>query len=99
MRGDEWQIEENLVLKEGKVYVLKDEMLRTEIIQLPYNTLVAGCGGKWKTIELVMRNYWWPGVIKDVGQYVKGCDMCQKMKNRIEMPAGKLKLSEVPEYI
>ena len=27
----------------------------------------------------------------------EGCDMCQRMKNRMEVPAGKLKLSEVPE--
>ena len=26
----------------------------------------------------------------------KGCDLCQRMKNRTEEPAGKLKLSEVP---
>ena len=30
--GDEWQIEENLVLKEGKVYIPKDKELRVEII-------------------------------------------------------------------
>jgi len=34
------------VLKEGKVYVLKDEELRVEIIQLHHNTLVAEHGGK-----------------------------------------------------
>jgi len=32
IKGDEWQIEGDLVLKEGKVYVLKDEELRAEII-------------------------------------------------------------------
>ena len=31
----------------------------------------------------------------DIGQYVEGCDMCQLMKNRMEVPVGKLKLSEV----
>ena len=31
-REEEWQIEEELVLKEGKVYVLKDKELRVEII-------------------------------------------------------------------
>jgi len=45
------------VLKERKVYVLKDEELRVEIIQLHYNVPVARHGGKWKTTELVMRNY------------------------------------------
>ena len=34
---------------------------------------------------------------RDVGRYVEGCDLCQKMKNRTEEPAGKLKLSEVPK--
>jgi len=36
-------------------------------------------------------------VTRDVGKYVEGCDACQRMKNRIEELAGKLKLSEVPE--
>jgi len=48
-------------------------------------------------VELVTRNYWWPGVMRDVGKYVEGCDLCQRMKNRTEEPAGKLKLSEVPQ--
>ena len=85
------------MLKEGKVYVLKDEALRVEIIQLHHDTLVDGHGGKWKTTELVMRNYWWPGVTRNMEkyEYVEGCDMCQKMKNRMEMSTEKLKLSEV----
>jgi len=32
LQGSEWQIEEELVLKKGKVYVLKNEELRAEII-------------------------------------------------------------------
>jgi len=32
LRGDKWEIEEDLVLKEEKIYVLKDEELRMEII-------------------------------------------------------------------
>jgi len=50
-------------------------------------------------VELVMRNYWWPGIMRDVGRYVEGCDLCQRMKNRTEELAGKLKLSEVPEKL
>ena len=44
---------------------------------------------------MVTRNYWWPGVTRDVGRYVEGYDLCQTMKNRTEEVAGKLKLSEV----
>ena len=97
LRGNEWKIEEDLVLKERKVYVPKDEELRVEIIQLHHDMPAAGHGGRWKTVELVTRNYWWPGVTRDIGKYVEGCDLCQRMKNRMEEPAGKLKLSKVPQ--
>ena len=32
-------------------------------------------------------------------RYVKGCDLCQRMKNRTEELVGKLKLSEVPKKL
>ena len=97
LRGSEWQIKRELVLKKGKMYVPKNEELRAEIIQWHYDALAAGHGGQWKMVELVIRNYWWLGVMRDVGKYIEGCDLCQRMKNRIEKLAGKLKLSKVPE--
>ena len=33
--------------------------------------------------------------MRDIERYIEGCDLCQRMKNRPEKPAGKLKLSEV----
>ena len=66
LRNEKWQIEEGLVLKKGKVYVLKDEKLRVKIIRLHHDTLIAEHGEQWKTVELVTRNYWWPGIIKEV---------------------------------
>ena len=45
LQGEKWQIEGDLVLKEGKVYVPKDKELRAEIIQWHYDVLVAGHGG------------------------------------------------------
>ena len=99
VRGKEWQIEGNLLLKKRKVYIPKDEELKREIIQLHHDTPVAGHRGKWKMTELVTRNYWWPGVTRDVGKYVEDCDICQQMKNRMEVLAGKLKLSEVLEKL
>jgi len=45
LRGDEWRIEGDLVLKEGKIYIPKDRELRVAIIQLHHNIPVAGYGG------------------------------------------------------
>ena len=57
LQGNEWQIEGELVLKEGKVYIPKNKELRTEVIWLHHDVLAVGHGGRWKTVELVTRNY------------------------------------------
>ena len=80
LRDEEWKIEDGVVLKEGRIYVLEGE-LRGEVIRLHHDTPVGGHGGRWKMMELVTRSYWWPGVTKEVGRYVDGCDACQRYKN------------------
>ena len=42
----EWKMKGELVLKEEKVYVLKNEELRAEIIWLHHDVPMAGYGGK-----------------------------------------------------
>ena len=48
-------------------------------------------------MELVTRNFWWPGVTKEMKRYVEGYDVCQCNKNCTEQPAGKLMLNSIPE--
>jgi len=57
LRGEEWRMDRDLMLKEGKIYVPKNIELRAEVIWLYYDILAAGYRGQWKTVELVMRNY------------------------------------------
>jgi len=97
LRDKEWCQEDSLMLKEGKVYIPRDEKLRAEVIRLHHNTPVGGHGGQWKTAELVTRNFWWPGVTREVKRYVEGCNACQRNKNQTQPPAGKLMPNLVPE--
>jgi len=46
LRDEEWREEDGFMLKEGKVYVPKDEKLRTKIIRLHHDTPVGGHGGQ-----------------------------------------------------
>jgi len=77
--------------------VPKDDKLRAEIIRLHHDTPIGGHGGQWKTVELVTRNFWWPGVTKEVKRYVEGCDAYQRNKNCIKQLAGKLMPNSIPE--
>jgi len=46
-----------------------------------------------------MRKYWWPGVTKDIGKDVDGCNICQRMKNWTEVLARKLIANKVLERL
>jgi len=97
LRDEEWREVDGIMYKEEKVYVPKDEKLKAEIIRLHYDTPIGGHGEQWKTVELVTRNFWWPGVTKEVKRYVEGCDACQRNKNCTEQPASKLMPNSIPE--
>jgi len=89
LRDKEWEVKDGIVMKEGRIYVPEGD-LRREIIQLHHDTPVGGHGGRWKMTELIGRNYWWPGITKEVGRYVEGYNACQRYKNQSEVLAGKL---------
>jgi len=31
-------------------------------------------------MELIKRNYWWPGICNDIQKYIQGCQECQQNK-------------------
>jgi len=45
LRGEEWKVENGIVMKEERIYV-PEEDLRREIIQSHHNTPVEGHGGR-----------------------------------------------------
>ena len=92
LRNDKWQIEDELVLKEGKIYILKNNSLRLKIIWLYHDMPIVEHGRQQKIVELITRNYWQSGVTKEVKQYIKGYDQCQRIKNKAEILTGKLRL-------
>ena len=46
LRDEEWREVDNIMYKERKVYVPKDNILRAEIIRLYHDTPVGGHGGQ-----------------------------------------------------
>src|SRR5258708_39767760 len=46
----------------GCVYVPKDPQLCHDIVHAHHDSMMTSHPGKWKTLELVSCNYWWPGI-------------------------------------
>ena len=57
LRYKECEIENGIVMREGRIYVPEGD-LRREIIQLYHDTPVERHREKWKMAELIVRNYW-----------------------------------------
>ena len=57
--SSEWSMENRLLRYRGKVYVPKTDLCQ-KIVALCHDSKIARHPGRWKTLELVSWNYWWP---------------------------------------
>ena len=89
MKYSKWSMENGLLYYQGKIYVPKSD-LHQRILALCHNSKLAGHPGRWKTLELVLRNYWWPQMSRYIGKYISTCDMCLQTKFTHQPPSGEL---------
>jgi hypothetical protein len=85
-----------LLFKEGLLYV-PDLESRLEILKSRHDSKVAGHYGIRKTVELVMRDYWWPKLWEFIRDYVQSCDVCARSKPSRHKPYGLLMPLEAPK--
>ena len=60
IQSSEWSQSQGLLHFCGKIYVPDSADLQQWIVSLCHETNIAGHCGRWKTLELVSCNYWWP---------------------------------------
>ena len=82
-----WMIEEEILFrirrrKRGRedVQLVVPKEWRQKAIEMEHDTKMAGHMGVFKTMERVARKYWWPGMRKDVADWIKTCLVCQEFK-------------------
>ena len=96
---------ENLVYDDGfykkgtQVLVPCDSQreFRELCISMHHNPPYAGHLGRDRTLEQVRRHFVWPGMRRDIADYVARCYMCQRSKAANQAPAGLLVPLQIPE--
>ena len=71
--------------------------LRREILENLHGPPIVGHPGRDRTLELVQRSWWWPGMASDVADFVAQCDSCQRVKAPAHLPVGLLHPLEIPD--
>jgi hypothetical protein len=97
IRSSEWSEAEGILYFQGKIYVPPTSDIRWKIVAPNHDSRVAGHPGRWKTLELVSRNYWWPQMSRYIGQYTATCDLCLRTKIQRQLPTGHLEPLPTPE--
>ena len=96
VKSAEWSLENGILYHQGKIYIL-DSDLHCRISALCHDSKIAGHAGRWKTLEPVSQNNWWPQISRYIGRYVSTCDMCLCTKVGCQPPVGELNPLLVPD--
>jgi len=70
--------------------------LRLEVVHRSHSSGPAGHPGRIKTLDLLNRTYWWPGISQFTATFVKDCALCFRTKTPRSAPPGFLKPLELP---
>jgi hypothetical protein len=72
--------------------------LKLAILKEMHNMAYAGHLGYQKTVAAVKNHYFWPGLKKEIIEYITRCMECQKIKAEHRHPAGLLQPLPIPDW-
>ncbi|QRW25069.1 Retrotransposable element Tf2 protein [Rhizoctonia solani] len=76
----DYKMEADLLFYQGRIVVPDVGTLRTDLLRIFHNSPLAGHPGRQRTLELVSRSYYWPGIRADTYWHVDSCKTCQRIR-------------------
>ena len=93
-----FQFKDGLLYFESRLCIpANDRVSREKLLKLHHDEL----GNHFavdKTRRSLMRDYYWPGIHKDVDVYIKSCVSCGRNKSPTQAPTGFLHPMPIPEH-
>ena len=86
----------NLLFR-GRRWVPESEPLRTGLIQQTHDSVIAGHPGREATAALMIRQFFWPGMLAEIRRFVRNYDTCRKNTAWRDRRQGFLKPLPIPD--
>eukprot|EP00253_Pinus_taeda_P017239 PITA_17239 len=81
-----------------KIYIPNQSSIKEKILDENHRSPYAGHPSYQKLITSLRKEYYWPGMKKDVVEYLARCLECQQVKAEHQHPAGLLQPIPIPEW-
>ena len=94
-----YQWSQGLLFRKGKLVVGNHFPSQQQIIQLFHDTPLGGHSGVKVTKKKLSSLFYWKGVSRNIRNYIRSCDTCQRNKADLGAPAGLLQPLPIPGAI
>ena len=68
----------------------RDEEVKQAILEEAHSSAYAMHPGSTKMYRTLRKFYWWPGMKREIAEFVAKCLICQQVKPERQKPAGLL---------
>ncbi|KAK9119098.1 hypothetical protein Scep_017191 [Stephania cephalantha] len=82
----------------GRLWIPLAADLRTEILQEAHRSRFSVHPGRTKMYADMRRLFWWPGMKSDVSEFIRACEICQRVKAEHRRPGGLLQPLPIPQW-
>lgn len=88
---------QGLIRYKERLYVGCTGNLRTELITKLHESAIGGHSGQHGTYQRLKSLFYWKGMKRDVRDWIRGCDVCQRCKNENVASPGLLQPLSIPD--
>ncbi|KAK1432277.1 hypothetical protein QVD17_09172 [Tagetes erecta] len=101
MKGIVDKLEENenkIKMRFGRIWIPRFCEVKTLLLDEAHKSRYSVHPGATKMYRDLKRNYWWPGMKRDIAKYVAKCLTCAQVKAEHQKPCGMLQPLEIPVW-
>jgi hypothetical protein len=94
-----FSLQQGLIIRKGRLWLVKDSPFQHKVLEFIHSNLSAGHSGYHNTVHRAKANFYWPGMRKDIKNFVRECSVCQENKPETVASPGLLQPLPIPNRV